>query len=52
MNTIITINLITVLALLALLYFVVSGDGPCLPIHGIDHNGKGEAFTIFLGWCA
>lgn len=31
--------------------WVLTGDGLCLKIDGIDHNGKEDPFTLFLGWC-
>ena len=40
-----------VACLMALMVFVALGHGGCFEVHGVDHNGKNEPFTIFLGFC-
>ena len=44
-----------VLIVVAVLSIVIAAGqifpSVCLPLQGIDHNGKDEAFTVFLGNC-
>ena len=30
---------------------VYNMPSPCIPVSGIDHNGKEEPFTVYLGGC-
>jgi len=47
------IALLFFLALLTLiaLIWLISGADFCFELHGIDHNGRNDPFTIFIGVC-
>ena len=51
LNTLIFLLFLIAAVLFAVLIFLFTGADLCFPIHGIDHNGKNEPFTIFLGAC-
>ncbi len=40
-----------VLIAVAALALLLSNPQTCFPIQGIDHNGKNEPFTIWIGKC-
>jgi hypothetical protein len=50
-DTLIFFMLLIGVITIAILLWLLQGGEFCFPIHGIDHNGKNEAFTIYLGKC-
>lgn len=40
------------IALLFIMLGMAGGFDFCWPVHGVDHNGREEPFTIYIGFCA
>lgn len=43
---------IMALIIVAMIYVLSGGPtSPCFQLHGIDHNGNDDPFTLFIGGC-